>query len=310
MSYALKNSLKSFKAWVFQSLPRVQNIAEGPRNLGTKAAPAPTAMHKLTGFYINPPFEIRPSPNKGLGVFARTPIPRASIIMRDQLVLRFEQGEKPQQKYRRFSRLPRPIQEEILKLAVLRDVERSTAVGLELLLDGVREDVIPKVLHLEDVLNTNAFGTVIDDQQTPAGVFLTASRLNHSCVPNADHFCGNESRWKSFVANRDITEGEEITISYIDHLKHRTERQLELRKWAIVCQCPVCDVDHPDSRAHEDRLKRIARLYQDRCMDHSGRLEAGMCHSRNTLELAAKRAGERIKLLSEHCSFHKFLRQA
>lgn len=259
---------------------------------------------------VDPPFEIRPSLNKGLGVFAIRPIPRASIIMRDRLVLRFEQGEKLQQIYRRFERLPRPIQEEVLKLAVLREVKRSAAVALNLLLEGVGEDVIPIMMHLENVLNTNAFENVVDDPQPPAQLFLTASRINHSCVPNAEQFCGDELGWKSFVANRDITEGEEITISYIDHFKPRTERQWELRDWAIDCQCPVCDADHPDSRAHEDRLKRILRLYQDPYMDHSGRLEAGMCRSRSTLEDAAKWARNRIELLSTHCSFHKYLRQA
>ena len=238
------------------------------------------------------------------------PISRVSIIIRDRFVLRYEQGEKPQQTYRRFLRLPTPVQEEVLKLATLRHVKRSMAVGFNLLLDRVSGDVIAKIMHLEDVLSTNALKIVVDDPQTPAGLCLTASRLNHSCVPNADRFCGNESMWKSFIVNRDIAEGEEISISYIDHVKDRTERQRELRNWAIVCQCPACDVNHPDSGAHADRLKRIARLFQDHCMDHSGRLEAGVSRSRNMLEPAVERARERIKLLSEHCSFHKFLRQA
>ncbi|KAL9101480.1 MAG: hypothetical protein Q9163_003251 [Psora crenata] len=230
--------------------------------------------------------------------------------MRDKVVLRYEEREKPQQRYHRFLRLPTPIQKEVLKLAVLRDIERATSVGLILLLDGVEEDVIAKIIHLEDVLSTNAFGIVVDDPRTPAGLCLTPSRLNHSCVPNAEHFCGNESEWKSFVANRDINEGEEITISYINNTSHRMERQLDLRKWAIICQCPACDVDHPDSRTHENRLKRLASLHQDPRMDHSGRLKAGVSRSCNILEHAVKRARKRIKLFSEHCSFHKFLRQA
>ena len=301
MSNAFKNPLKSFKAWFLPSPSRVQNIAEGQRSPGRKAA-------QLLG--VNPRVEIRPSLNKGLGVFARRPIPRASIIMRDRLVLRFEQGEMPQKNYRRFEKLPQPIQEEVLKLAVLQNVKRSMLVALILLHDGVKKDVKAEMMYLDDVLNTNAFETVIDDPQSPAGLFLNASRVNHSCVPNADHFCGDEPGWKSFVANRDITEGEEITISYINHMRPRTKRQRQLRNWAINCQCPGCDLNHPDSRAHEDRIKRINFHYQDPCMDHSGRLEGGKYYSRNTLEHAAKRFRERIKILSDHCSFHKFLRQA
>ena len=301
MNCVLKNFLKSFKAWVFQSSPRAQSIVEGQKNPGGKAA-------RFLG--VNPPVEIRPSLNKGLGVFARRPIPRASIIMRDRLVLRFKQGEKLQQIYRRFERLPRPIQDEVLKLAVLQDVERSTAVGIKLLLDGVGEDVIPKVMHLADVLSTNAFEIIIDHPQSPGGLFLTASHMNHSCVPNADRFYGDELAWKSFVANRDITEGEEITVSYIDHTRPRTERQRKLRNWAIDCQCPGCDINHPESRAHEDHIKHIARHYEELRMAQSGRLEAGKSRPRNKLEHAAVWSRKRIKLFSEYSSFHKYLRQA
>ena len=276
-------------------------MVEGQKNPGAKAA-------RFLG--VNPPVEIRPSLNKGLGVFARRLIPRASIIMRDRLVLRFEQGEKLQQIYRRFERLSRPIQDEILKLAVLQGIERSTAVGIKLSLDGVGEDVIPKAMHLADVLRTNAFGIIIGHPQSPGGLFLTASRMNHSCVPNADQFCGDELGWKSFVANRDITEGEEITVSYVDRTRPRTERQRKLRNWAIDCQCPGCDVNHSESRAYEDHIKRIASHYQELRMAQSSRLEAGKSRPRNKLEHAAVWSRKSIELFSEYSSFHKHLRQA
>ena len=278
----------------------MQSIVEGQRNPRAKAA-------RFLG--VNPPVEIRPSLNKGLGVFARRPIPRASIIMRDRLVLRFKHGEEPQQIYRRFLRLSRPIQEEVLKLAALRDVERSMALEHNLLLNGVKQDVIPEIIHLVDVLRTNAFATVISDPQPPGGLSLTASRMNHSCVPNADHFFGDELGWKFFVANRDIPEGEEITVSYIDHTKTLTERLRNLRNWAIDCQCPGCDVNHPESRAHEDHIKRIVRHYQEFRMAQSGHLEAGKSRPREKLEHAAVWSRKSIKLLSEHSSFHKFLRR-
>jgi len=40
MSRALKSSLQSLKAWVFQSNSRVQKIANGQGTAGTRAAPA------------------------------------------------------------------------------------------------------------------------------------------------------------------------------------------------------------------------------------------------------------------------------
>lgn len=48
-----------------------------------------------------------------------------------------------------------------------------------------------------------------------AGVFLDAglAMVNHSCVPNA--FIGFDKRTAVLRAERDIRDGEEITISYI-----------------------------------------------------------------------------------------------
>jgi SET and MYND domain-containing protein len=48
-----------------------------------------------------------------------------------------------------------------------------------------------------------------------AGIYLDAglAMVNHSCVPNA--FIGFDKRTAILRAERDIREGEEITISYI-----------------------------------------------------------------------------------------------
>ena len=48
-----------------------------------------------------------------------------------------------------------------------------------------------------------------------AGIFVDAglAMVNHSCVPNA--FIGFDRRTAVLRAERDIEEGEEITISYI-----------------------------------------------------------------------------------------------
>ena len=173
-------------------------------------------------------------------------------------------------------------------------------LALKLVLGGEPHDAIPKVMHLEDVLTTNAFDIFFDDPKAPAGLFLTMSRLNHSCVPNADHFYDDKSGCKSVVANRDIDAGAEITIAYIDHCKPRVQRQVELRTWGFVGQCAACDVRHPDSRAHEQRLKVLAQLYQDPCMDNSGHLMASVCRSKTMLERAAEKAQRRIQLLTEH----------
>lgn len=94
---------------------------------------------------------------------------------------------------------------------------------------------------------------------------MTVSRLNHSCVPNADHFYDDKSGCQSVFSTRNIDQGEEITIPYIDHSQPRRERQAQLSTWKFTCQCPACDVRHRDSFLHEQRRMRIIKLHQDRC---------------------------------------------
>jgi len=162
-------------------------------------------------------FEVRPSPNKGLGVFATVPIPYDTVVMRDELVLRYKKQQRPQQKYRTFLDLSSPIQDEVLKLSVRQNEKQRLTIGPKRILEGEREDLIRKVMHLENVLSTNAFDIFYDDPESPGGLFLRASRINHSCVPNADHSYDDKSGCKSVFANRDIHAGDEITISYIHH---------------------------------------------------------------------------------------------
>lgn len=80
--------------------------------------------------------------------------------------------------------------------------------------------------------------------------------------------------------------------------------------WGFVCWCPACDVRHPNSRAHERRLQRLAQLYQDHYMDNADRLKASVSCSKSMLEVAAKKAQKRIEVLTGHHSSRKFSRQA
>ena len=75
------------------------------------------------------------------------------------------------------------------------------------------------------------------------GVFLEASRFNHSCVPSA-YFAWNE-RLKLLTVHAiiDIPKGEQIFINYLyeDFLENKTQRQEALAtKYGFTCQCQAC----------------------------------------------------------------------
>lgn len=64
------------------------------------------------------------------------------------------------------------------------------------------------------------------------------SLINHSCDPNAIvHFEGRKLR---VFAQRDLSRGNEIYVSYINHSNYKV-RQEELKThWRFTCSCPVC----------------------------------------------------------------------
>ena len=93
-----------------------------------------------------------------------------------------QKDECPFQVCQRFMQLSAPMREELLKLSV--QPNKSKRMALKLILDNVSLELASRIMRLEDTLSTNAFNI---DYNNPAyyGLFLTASRLNHSCVPNA-----------------------------------------------------------------------------------------------------------------------------
>lgn len=114
----------------------------------------------------------------------------------------------------------------------------------------IMED-LPSECHLpvDDILvlaaqineNSYALGALNDSHLVASvGLFATTGLVNHSCSPN----CGWSNAGDGSVALhalRDLKEGEEITLSYIDIDKERSERRQELRETKhFDCFCDRC----------------------------------------------------------------------
>lgn len=100
------------------------------------------------------------------------------------------------------------------------------------------------------------------NQVAGVAVVPSVALLNHSCIPNisidfdrnqspAGADCilcasGNEvgsdkaGTWARATAKRDIQEGEELTISYVDRSESVAVRQRILRQFCFQCSCPKC----------------------------------------------------------------------
>ncbi|GAX27868.1 hypothetical protein FisN_13Hh020 [Fistulifera solaris] len=77
-------------------------------------------------------------------------------------------------------------------------------------------------------------------------MYATACKMNHSCDPNVLLVYHRNPSWQRpltifALAIKDIQEGEELTISYIEHSnKSLEERQQALVNYGFVCTCSKC----------------------------------------------------------------------
>lgn len=101
-----------------------------------------------------------------------------------------------------------------------------------------------------------------------SAIFLKASRVNHSCGPNA-FFSWNESLHRMTIhAIVDIPADEEITVSYVFpffSLEHRQE--LFREHYGFYCDCPACHLGIEIGRRGDMCRQRMEKLYMavDKC---------------------------------------------
>ncbi|KAG9515592.1 SET domain-containing protein, partial [Aureobasidium melanogenum] len=103
-----------------------------------------------------------------------------------------------------------------------------------------------------NIWRTNSY--MLDDGITldSAGVGLTASRLNHSCVPNVYTAYNSASGCMTVQALKPIAAGDELCTAYINGAgKLRSERHAQLSMWGFTCTCIACAGGRDESRRRD-----------------------------------------------------------
>lgn len=91
-----------------------------------------------------------------------------------------------------------------------------------------------------------------------AALYTIHSKINHSCVPNAQPTFPHSNHTLALTAIGTIEAGDEISISYLDECsleRSRHSRQKELQEnYLFVCQCARCEeqIEEPDVTSDED----------------------------------------------------------
>lgn len=97
------------------------------------------------------------------------------------------------------------------------------------------------------------------------GLFLEASRINHSCQPNAQHAWNDDLGHLTVHALRDIEADREITISYISGVSPGyAERQRHLMDaFSFACACELCSLPLLARTSSDYRLDQIRSINED-----------------------------------------------
>ena len=211
-------------------------------------------------------FELRQTPNKGLGLFAIKHIPCGTMILCELPLLRVPSGS-PKTVWGAYCKLSDAQKATFNSLHGFHTEESKRGAALSrFLLDpyGIRpqnEEVNRQLADFERVWGIfSANGFQIPPHDT--GIFTTATRINHSCVPNVHHSYNPTLKSETVFAAKDIQPNEELCTTYTGgpaSYKTRATRIEGLeRRYGFTCDCPACTDQTGDSDARREFMHGIA----------------------------------------------------
>lgn len=207
------------------------------------------------------PYTVKASPGKGQGIFAARPISKGELIILDTPFFLIQKPYNSQKVLSVFERMPLSKRLQYMQLSCPNR---------------------PDSINLTDVMRifeANCFN--IGDR---AAIFHTATRFNHSCLPNTYYAWSSARHEISFHAMLPIAEGAEMTICYGRPFRTYRERRSELRIYNFGCGCAACDVSTAFGQASESRRLEMReleeRIFTFQSMPDEGRLS---CESQDPL---------------------------
>ena len=185
---------------------------------------------KLQPVSSNPLFEVKNSPGKGLGVFAKQSIKSGAEIFREAAIVPNERNYFCVEAC--VDILPEGKKKKFMALQSKCRCGQSPCKETE-----VMKIFLENVFEISPDESSNG--------QRHSLVYEIAARVNHSCLPNSIYGF-TKDLYISFRAIKNIKAGEEITFDYMDAESHSV-RELR-RNWisyyrGFRCCCHACSRD-------------------------------------------------------------------
>ncbi|XP_011670741.1 histone-lysine N-methyltransferase SMYD3-like [Strongylocentrotus purpuratus] len=148
----------------------------------------------------------------------------------------------------------------------LSDTRRKDFETLLFSLKYYEDDVLPEpstLLKMFGATICNYFSIMDNDLIGIAvGIYLRASMLNHSCDPNCAWV--SDGRKLRIRTIKDVKEGEECTITYVDIMDPTKKRQADLKeRYQFTCKCVKCIEEiNADEGLGEDLRGRLNKSWE------------------------------------------------
>ncbi|KAI0112822.1 SET domain-containing protein [Hypoxylon sp. NC0597] len=234
--------------------PPVGNPGEDPVDVVMEdvgGAPANDGMDEDPT--VPDPFEVREAVGMGLGCFATRDISAGERVLVEKCRLTcFSYSNRHdimEDLIENYKKLGNEEREQCLSLHASEDWEVSKRVWRVLNKFDMSIEEKEEYARLYLVFEANAFsleeadklddGTVISAGID--GIFLKASRFNHSCDPNLSYTTTVVPGFWIATATRPIRKGTQLTVTYIPPFPSRDRRQATLQSWGFTCRCIRCE---------------------------------------------------------------------
>ncbi|KAJ4354350.1 SET domain-containing protein 5 [Didymosphaeria variabile] len=200
---------------------------------------------------LGPPqvWEARPSPGKGIGVYASRAIEPGDIILSEPAMIQLT---------------PPEIRDGVAyPLSDIHTLLRSSFDGLSPEDKGA---VMSLHAHMTSVDNANDTLMAIIRSNAyitgnSLGLFPKGARINHSCRPNTSQYWDSQLGRRVVYANRRIEEGEEIFATYIPLLHSHEARQRRLDQYGFKCTCDACALERDARHASDQRRQDLQKAF-------------------------------------------------
>lgn len=181
-------------------------------------------------------FELKTTPDKGIGAFATTAMPAGTSFFKEIPIMTFN---KPWY--------------FITEHEIAGKYNRLSAAD-KTLFDEARHDRghPPGCKCMKGTTSLNSFGN-------PPKIYPIGSRFNHSCDPNITMLYPLKGVYQTFRTLRAVEAGEELSFCYADKINYLTtaQRKVELSDDAFhfTCLCSLCQL--PATQRLASDLRRV-----------------------------------------------------